>query len=35
MGEAKRKALAARKGVGQEPSEPQVVDTLGRRMHVR
>ena len=35
MGEAKRKALAARHGAGQEPSEPQVVDTLGGRMHVR
>ena len=35
MGEAKRKALAARARVGQEPTEPQVVDTLGGRMHVR
>lgn len=35
MGEARRKALAARRGVGAEPAEPQVVDTLGGRMHVR
>ena len=35
MGEAKRKALAARARVGQEPTEPQVVGTLGGRMHVR
>jgi len=35
MGNARRKALAARRGGGQEPGEPQVVDTLGGRMHVR
>ena len=35
MGEAKRKALAARARVGQVPTEPQVVDTLGIRMHAR
>ena len=35
MGEARRKALAARRGAGDEPAEPQVVDTLGGRMHVR
>ena len=35
MGESRRKALAARQGAGSEPSEPQVVDTLGGRMHVR
>jgi hypothetical protein len=35
MGEARRKALAARQGAGAEPAEPQVVDTLGGRMHVR
>ena len=35
MGEARRKALAARRGAGSEPAEPQVVDTLGGRMHVR
>jgi hypothetical protein len=35
MGEARRKALAARQVAGQEPAEPQVVDTLGGRMHVR
>jgi hypothetical protein len=34
MGEARRKALVARKGAGDEPP-PQVVDTLGGRMHVR
>ena len=35
MGEARRKALAARRGAGDGPAEPQVVDTLGGRMHVR
>ncbi len=35
MGEARRKALAARREAGQGPAEPQVVDTLGGRMHVR
>lgn len=35
MGEAKRKALAARRRARTEPSQPQVVDTLGGRMHVR
>ena len=35
MGESRRKALAARHGSGDEPAEPQVVDTLGGRMHVR
>ena len=35
MGEARRKALAARRGAGDEPAQPLVVDTLGGRMHVR
>jgi Transposase DDE domain group 1 len=35
MGEARRKALAARPRAGQEPVQPQIVDTLGGRMHVR
>ena len=35
MGEARRKALAVRRGSGDEPAEAQVVDTLGGRMHVR
>ena len=35
MGEARRKALAARRGSGDEPAEPPVVETLGGRMHVR
>jgi hypothetical protein len=35
MGEARRKALAARQGGWPGPAEPQVVDTLGGRMHVR
>ncbi|MFN7482672.1 MAG: transposase [Betaproteobacteria bacterium] len=35
MGEARRKALAARRGGGDEPSQPLVVDTLGGRMPVR
>ena len=35
MGEARRKALAARREAGAEPAEPQVVDTLGGRMLVR
>ncbi|HNT37590.1 MAG TPA: hypothetical protein PKO45_00570 [Rubrivivax sp.] len=35
MGEARRKALAVRAKVGEQPDEPQVVDTLGGRMHVR
>ena len=35
MGEVKRKALAARRGSGQEPAEPPVVDSLGGCMHVR
>lgn len=35
MGESRRKALAARHGSGDEAAEPQVVDTLGGRMHVR
>ena len=35
MGESRRKALAARQEVQSQPSEPQVVDTLGGRMHVR
>jgi hypothetical protein len=34
MGEARRKALAARQVAG-EDQPPQVVDTLGERMHVR
>jgi hypothetical protein len=35
MGEARRKALAARREAGQGGRQPQVVDTLGGRMHVR
>jgi hypothetical protein len=35
MGEGRRKALAVRRGSGDEPAEPQVVDTLGGRMQVR
>ncbi|MFN9571714.1 MAG: hypothetical protein ACK58C_06525 [Betaproteobacteria bacterium] len=35
MGETRRKALAVRRGSGDEPAEPQVVDTLGGRMHLR
>ena len=35
MGEAKRKALAGRRESRSEHSQPQVVDTLGGRMHVR
>ena len=35
MGEARRRALAARSGAGDESVQPQVVDTLGGRMHVR
>ncbi len=35
MGEARRKALAVRQDGGEQPLEPQVVDTLGGRMHVR
>ena len=35
MGEARRKALASRSGAGGESVEPQIVDTLGGRMHVR
>ena len=35
MGESRRKALAVRTEAGDEPAEPQVVDTLGGRMHVR
>jgi hypothetical protein len=35
MGEARRRALAVRQGAGHGPDEPQVVDTLGGRMHVR
>lgn len=35
MGEARHKVLAARRGGGDEPSPPLVVDTLGGRMHVR
>ena len=35
MGESRRKALAVRREAGEEPAEPQVVDTLGGRMHVR
>ena len=35
MGEARHKALAARESAGSDPSQPQVVDTLGGRMHVR
>ena len=35
MGEAKRKALAGRRETGEQGQEPQVVDTLGGRMHVR
>lgn len=31
MGEARRKALAARRGSGDEPAEPLIVDTLGGR----
>ena len=34
MGEARRRALAGRQGTG-EGQPPQVVDTLGGRMHVR
>ena len=34
MGEARRKALAVRKGAD-EDQPPHVVDTLGGRMHVR
>ena len=34
MGEARRKALAARQG-GVDNATAQVVDTLGGRMHVR
>ncbi len=34
-GEARHKALAARRELAQAPAEPQVVDTLGGRMHVR
>ncbi len=33
--ESRRKALAARRGTGEEPAEPKGVDTLGGRMHVR
>lgn len=35
MGEARHKALAARPRSGREPAQPQIVDTLGGRMHVR
>ena len=35
MGEARRKALAARREAGDAGQTPQVVDTLGGRMHVR
>ena len=35
MGEARRNALVAGRGSGEGPGEPQVVDTLGGRMHVR
>ena len=35
MGESRSRALAARRGNGDEPAEPHVVDTLGGRMHVR
>jgi len=35
MGEARRKALAAGAGGGEPSFEPQVVGTLGGRMHVR
>ncbi len=35
MGEKKRKALAARRDAGDASQAPQVVDTLGGRMHVR
>ena len=35
MDEAKRKALAARRGAHAAPSQPQIVDTLGGRMRVR
>ena len=34
MGESRHKALAARREANTEPAEPQVVDTLGGRMHV-
>jgi hypothetical protein len=34
MGEARRKALVARRGTGQD-QPPHVVDRLGRRMQVR
>lgn len=34
MGEARRRALAVRRVAGRE-QQPQVVDTLGGRMHVR
>ena len=35
MGEARQRALAARRSSGDKPAEPLVVDTLGGRMHVR
>ena len=35
MGESRRKALAARRDAGDASHTPQVVDTLGGRMHVR
>ena len=34
MGESRRKALAARRDTGDASQMPQVVDTLGGRMHV-
>jgi hypothetical protein len=35
MGESRPKALAARRDAGDASQAPQVVDTLGGRMHVR
>jgi len=35
MGEARRKGLAVRAKVGEQPDAPQVVDTLGGRMQLR
>ena len=35
MGESRRRALAVRREAGQGAEQPQVVDTMGGRMHVR